>query len=134
MQVGNSLADKVKSTPTNADKSARQTACNEFFSERQSAKKSKKPGLCPGELSLAVSAPGYKELRGAAGAFWLEPAVEEKQKAKLGVQAWLETVKLAPIRRPTRNLKSRRRLYFLRSHWQSLLSPLQEPRSRSPCI
>jgi hypothetical protein len=95
-QVANSLTDKARSTPIDAEKSARQAACHEIFSERQAAKKAKKPGLCPGELSLAVSAPGYKDLKSPAGAYWMEPPVEEKKKTKLGVQAWLETVRLAP--------------------------------------
>jgi hypothetical protein len=99
-QVTNSLTDKVRATPKNADLSARQAACTELFSERQSAKRAKKPGLCAGELSIAVSAPGYKELKGAAGAYWLEPPVEEKGKTKLGVQAWLETVKMVSAAAP----------------------------------
>ena len=95
-QVTNSLSDKAKSTPANAETGARKAACTEIFSERQAAKKAKKPSLCPGELSLAVSAPGYKEMKGAAGAYWMEPPSEDSKTSKMGVQAWLETVKLAP--------------------------------------
>ena len=99
-QVTNSLTDKVKAVPTNADTGTRMAVVNEIFSERQVAKKAKKPGQSPGELSIAVSAAGYKELKGAAGAFWLEPAVGDKSKPKMGVQAWLETVKMAAAAAP----------------------------------
>ena len=99
-QITNSLTDKAKTTPTAAEMGARQAACNEIFSERQTPKKSKKPGLCPGELFLAVSAPGYKELKGTAGAFWLEPAGEAKALPRMGIQAWMETVKMAPSALP----------------------------------
>ena len=99
-QIANSLTDKAKTTPTAAEMGARQAACNEIFSERITPKKSKKPGLCPGELFLAVSAPGYKELKGTAGAFWLEPAGEAKALPRMGIQAWMETVKMAPSALP----------------------------------
>jgi len=99
-QVSNAVTGKAKATPNDAQMSARQATCNELFSERQAPKKEKKPGLCPGELAIAVSAPGYKELKGAAGAYWLEPPVETKNKPKLGVQAWLETVRMAPAAAP----------------------------------
>jgi len=95
-QVTSALTGRAKATPGNAEMSARMATCNELFSERQAPKRSQKPGLAPGELSIAVSAPGYKELKGAAGSYWMEPAVEEKTRPKLGVQAWLETVKMAP--------------------------------------
>ena len=99
-QVTNALTDKAKTTPGKAEMSARQATCNEIFSERQTAKKAKRPGLYPGEISIAVSAPGYKELKGAAGAYWLEPPVVATDKPKMGVQAWLETVKMAPAATP----------------------------------
>ena len=99
-QVANGFTDKAKTTPANADRGTRMAVCNEIFSERQAARKAKKPGQRPGELSIAVSAPGYKEMKGPAGTFWMEPAVEDKSKPKMGVQAWIETVKLAPAAAP----------------------------------
>jgi hypothetical protein len=53
----------------------------------------------PGEVFLSVVAPGYKDLKDKAGAYWLEPANEASPDGKTpesGVRAWLETVKLAP--------------------------------------
>jgi hypothetical protein len=99
-QVAGSLSGRVKATPADAELSARHAACKEVFCERQAPKKDSKPGLLPGELSLAVSAAGYRALKSAAGAYWLEPPIEEKQKRRVGVQAWMETVRLAPAAAP----------------------------------
>jgi len=47
-----------------------------------------------GEAMLLVSAPQYKDAKVTAGAYWLEPAAAEG-KPRTGLQAWLETVRLA---------------------------------------
>jgi hypothetical protein len=60
----------------------------------QASKKSH-PVLLPGELLIAAGAPGYQEIQAAAGAYWLQPP-PSTDKASVGPQAWLQTVKLAP--------------------------------------
>jgi hypothetical protein len=54
-----------------------------------------KPKVEKGQARLLVSAPNYKEAQGCAGAFWLEGPVDDKAHP-VGMQAWLESVKLAP--------------------------------------
>jgi hypothetical protein len=51
--------------------------------------------LLPGEIFVAVSAPGYQDVRGKAGAYWLEPRETKDGKTTAGPQAWLETARLA---------------------------------------
>jgi hypothetical protein len=75
------------------------------------AKKDDKPEG-KGETCLLVSASGFKAMQGSSQAYWLEAADREKdadnkaiskkesKKAKdseRGMQAWLETIKLAPL-------------------------------------
>ncbi len=48
-----------------------------------------------GEAHLLVSAPSFKAVQGAAGAYWMERPSPEAERP-VGLQAWLETVKLAP--------------------------------------
>ncbi len=60
------------------------------------APKGKKTPQDKGEALLLVSAPNFKEARVKAGAYWLEGASTDKAKP-LGMQAWVDTVKLAPI-------------------------------------
>jgi hypothetical protein len=55
-----------------------------------------KPSVEKGQALIVVSASNFKEAKGKAGAYWLEAACTEKDK-QLGMQAWLETVKLAPM-------------------------------------
>lgn len=52
-------------------------------------------GAEKGEAQIVVSAPGCKEVRGAVGAYWLEGSCPDKAHP-MGMQAWLEGVKLAP--------------------------------------
>ena len=47
--------------------------------------------LTPGQIYVTVSAPQYKELKGKAGAYYLESAHDD-----VGVGAYLESVELAP--------------------------------------
>lgn len=56
---------------------------------------SPKPVVEKGEAILQVSAPNFKEARGNAGVYWLEGPCTDKDRP-MGMQAWLETVKLAP--------------------------------------
>lgn len=48
-----------------------------------------------GKVVLVVSAPNYKDIHGKAGAFWLEAARTDRANP-CGIQAWLETARLAP--------------------------------------
>ncbi len=64
--------------------------------ERQAAAQEKRDTPVPGELLLAVSASNYQEIKGKAGAYWLEPPAATPDNKPVGTRAWLETVKLAP--------------------------------------
>ncbi len=48
-----------------------------------------------GQACLLVGAPGFKDARIAAGTYWMEGPVKDKD-LELGMQAWLETVRLSP--------------------------------------
>ena len=48
-----------------------------------------------GEAHILVSAPSFKAVTGAAGAYWMESASPEAERP-VGMQAWLETIHLAP--------------------------------------
>jgi hypothetical protein len=78
-----------------AEKRAKENAVKAVLGERQASPKKKRDALVPGEVVIAVSAPNYKEARGQAGAYWLEPPARD-QGQPVGPRAWLETVKLAP--------------------------------------
>lgn len=103
------LASQVVQTVTNqAQQKAKETAVKTMLGERQAAPpKDKRDEVVPGEVRIAVSAPGYQEVRAKAGAYWMEPADEapknetkEQQAKRVGVRAWLENVKLAPAGAP----------------------------------
>lgn len=83
----------LEAVTKNAEKRARDSATRAVLGERQAQPKEKRDTPVPGEVLIAVSAPGFKEAKGKAGAYWLEPPTEDK---KVGTRAWLETVKLAP--------------------------------------
>jgi hypothetical protein len=57
--------------------------------------KVKRPTVIKGETQMLVSASGFKDVAGPAEAYWLECPCADKDRP-LGLQAWLETVKLAP--------------------------------------
>ena len=103
------LASQVVQTVTNqAQQKAREGAVKTMLGERQAAApKDKRDDVVPGEVRIAVSAPGYGEVRAKAGAYWMEPADEpqknqtkEQEAKRIGVRAWLENVKLAPAGAP----------------------------------
>jgi len=48
-----------------------------------------------GQTELLVAAKGYKDARVTASAFWMEPPIADTNRP-IGIQAWLETVKMAP--------------------------------------
>lgn len=50
----------------------------------------------PGEVSLLISAPQYKEFRGPSGAYWLDATGSLDHGQASAAQAWLDTVRLAP--------------------------------------
>lgn len=83
-----------KSIGDETGKNARDTAVKTAAGENPNAK-GKKPVVEKGEALLLVNAPNFKEAKGKAGAYWLDGPVPDKEKP-LGMQAWLETVKLAP--------------------------------------
>jgi hypothetical protein len=83
-----------KSVPNQTAKQAREVAAKTAVGEGP-APKGKKPPVDKGEATLLVSAPNFKEARVKAGAYWLEGPGTDKTKP-LGMQAWLDTIKLAP--------------------------------------
>ena len=88
-------AGAVKSA---TEQKLREKAAKSVLGERQTTPKEKRDTVAPGELFLAVSAPNYQEIKGKAGAYWLEPpAAAAPDKKPVGTRAWLETVKLAPV-------------------------------------
>jgi hypothetical protein len=89
-QLASGVADSIADQ---AGKKAGQGAVRAVMGERQRGGKTRAAAPSPGEVALAVSALGYKEARGVAGAYWLEPPLTAPE---TGVRAWLETVKLAP--------------------------------------
>jgi hypothetical protein len=98
--VTGGTASSVDAAKTNAVTQTKEGAVRSAFGERMSDKQSKKPALAPGEVFLSVSRPEYKEIRGKAGAYWLDapipPNRQKKDDKGCGVCAWMETVKLAP--------------------------------------
>jgi hypothetical protein len=83
-----------KNAPKQTVQQAREAAARAAVGDGP-APKGKKPQADKGEALLLVSAPNYKEARVKAGAYWLEGPATDKAKP-MGMQAWLETVKLAP--------------------------------------
>lgn len=53
------------------------------------------PAAEKGLATLRVSATGFKDAKADVGAYWLEPPVEDKSNP-VGVQAWMETIQMAP--------------------------------------
>ncbi len=85
-----------KSAPDQTAKQARDVAVRTAAGEGP-APRGKKPTVEKGEAQLIVSAPNFKEAKATAGAFWMECACLEKKEKPLGMQAWLEAIKLAPV-------------------------------------
>jgi hypothetical protein len=75
-------------------KNAREAAAKTAVGEGPNAK-GKKPVAEKGETRIVVSLPNYKDAGGKAEAYWLECPCTDKDNL-LGMQAWLDTVKLAP--------------------------------------
>jgi len=94
--VGQVIAPTLtdKTVPDKTAKQAREVAAKSVVGEGP-APKGKKPVVDKGEATLLVSAPNFKEARVKAGAYWLEGPSTDKA-APLGMQAWLETIKMAP--------------------------------------
>ena len=94
--VGQAIAPVLtnKSIPDQTAKQAREVAAKTAVGDGP-APKGKKPPADKGEALLLVSAPNFKEARVKAGAYWLEGPSTDKAKP-MGMQAWLETVKMAP--------------------------------------
>lgn len=86
------LGDKTAVEET--AKKARETAARAAVGDGPMSTR-QKPVVEKGQALIAVSASNFKEAKGKAGAYWLEGASTDKDKP-LGIQAWLETVKLAP--------------------------------------
>ncbi len=98
--AGKAVKDQANGATAQAAMQARESTAKAVLGERQATPKEKRAGLVPGEVFLSVVAPGYKDLKDKAGAYWLEPshpASSDGKSPEIGVQAWLETVKLAPV-------------------------------------
>ena len=83
-----------KALPDQTARQAREVAVKTAVGDGP-APKGKKAPVDKGEATLLVSAPNYKEARVKAGAYWLEGPSTDKARP-LGMQAWLDTVKMAP--------------------------------------
>ena len=94
--IGQAVAPVLtdKTVPDRTAKQAREAAAKTAVGEGP-APKGRKPVVEKGEATLLVSAPDFKEARVKAGAYWLEGPCTDKTKP-LGMQAWLDTIKLAP--------------------------------------
>jgi len=75
-------------------KNAREVAANTAVGDGPDAKR-KRTVAEKGETRIVVSIPSYKDASGKAEAYWLEGPGTDKDKT-LGMQAWIETVRLAP--------------------------------------
>jgi len=101
-QIVNTMTpvNRARSLPTDAANQTKEAAVRVAFGERLADRQAKRPALAPGEVFVAVTGPDYKEVKGKAGTYWLEPAVapdkSSRQDRGRGVCAWMETVKLAP--------------------------------------
>jgi hypothetical protein len=102
--VSNVVSTVTNSVTDQASKKTREIAVKTVMGERQAAPpKEKREEVVPGEVRIAVTAPGYQEIKAKAGAYWMEAAEEpardapkEQREAAVGPRAWLELVKLAP--------------------------------------
>lgn len=94
--VQDQAGGKLNTTDAVAEKAVRASLAESISGKSVDGKaakpKDERTELLPGEALLAVSAPGYGELRGKAGAYWMEPG----RASSVGPQAWLETAKIAP--------------------------------------
>jgi hypothetical protein len=54
------------------------------------------PTAGPGQLLLRVVQPNYQEFQGLAAVYWMEPPVKQRGEMKVGPQAWLDPILLAP--------------------------------------
>ncbi|HZO90506.1 MAG TPA: hypothetical protein VFB38_19420 [Chthonomonadaceae bacterium] len=84
----------TRQAPANTEKKAKEVAVRTAFGERLAGTNDRPDTLAPGEVFLAVSAPNYKDVKGKAGAYWLDPPDTVDNK-KVGLRAWLETTQLA---------------------------------------
>jgi hypothetical protein len=94
------VASRVADTALNAlkgkaQRSVQENAVKTVVGQGKPPSKKRRPLLLPGELLIAVGAPGYQEIKDVAGAYWLQPPATVDRKP-VGSQAWLDTVKLAP--------------------------------------
>lgn len=103
-QVASPIIDPVKDPKAAKDATVQQlkTAAAQTALGEKPAGSDKRDTPGRGEVFLAVTAPNYTDIKGKAGAYWLEPSDAEAKKepekgAKpYGLRAWLETAKLAP--------------------------------------
>jgi hypothetical protein len=96
--VAQTVLPAVSPKPGETKKSATEAAVKTVLGERQTARKDDKKDA-PGEVTVAVTAGGFRELTGKAGAFWLEEG-EGPDGKPCGPRGWLETFKLAPESAP----------------------------------
>ena len=104
-EIGRSAAAAVKADAEKKLDEGEKTLTGSRAASQQSVAKSilgtpdaavAKEQLLPGEIFLAVSAPGFQDVRAKASAYWLEPEQGEGKKVVTGPRAWLETARLAP--------------------------------------
>lgn len=94
--VAGTVQKAVAGKAAQAPQQAKEDVLNQALGERQAAPKAKRDALVPGEVWLAVSAPNYQDVKGKAGAYWLDPPAKTGDGTARGAGAWLETARLAP--------------------------------------
>jgi len=135
-------ASAVSGNPAPLVWQVRDTAARVVLSERQSSPRSSSD-LLPGELRIAVSAPLYKHVKGKAGAYWLEPPAQREQQT-IGIQVWLETVKMAPVQSDKESEVANMALLLAEPRLDPILAPqgatvnlsvkLQAPADKTPAV
>lgn len=94
--VAGTVQKAVAGKAAQAPQQAKEDVLNQALGERQAAPKAKRDALVPGEVWLSVSAPNYQDVKGKAGAYWLDPPAKTGDGKPRGAGAWLETARLAP--------------------------------------
>lgn len=83
-----------KGTAAETAKNARDLAARIAVGEGPYSAQNRAKGT-KGQARILIAAPNYKDGKITAGAFWMEDPVQDKTHP-IGMQAWLETIKMAP--------------------------------------
>lgn len=86
----------VSGAVKNSPKKMRETGANAAVNGAPASKKKAAAKPDKGEIGLRVIAPGYQEVSGTTGAYWIEAAGVTPAGKPVGPQAYLDTVTLGP--------------------------------------